>query len=331
MSPLALFNGNSHAAGPGEKLHTTVAVGRLADGQRVELPVVIVRGPREGPTVYVQAAVHGDEVNGIEVIRRFLQGLEPSALAGSIIAVPVANLPAFTARQRHTPWDGADMNRAWPGKPDGNLSERMAHALFESFVRQADVAIDLHAGFADTVMHALFLGDQPESRRLASVFGLPVIIQDDLTAGEPDQRFQGQLGRVCAGIGTPAITVQLGGPGRFQEEAIGAGVRGLWNVLRYLDMVPGEPEHTKTPPVVVEGRLTRALAPSGGLFVPAVAVGDTVELGQPLGTIYGLQRLVDEADVPAPVTGMVVALNPHPTVHTGEMIALVGKIASGEA
>ncbi|HLS88607.1 MAG TPA: succinylglutamate desuccinylase/aspartoacylase family protein [Sphingobacteriaceae bacterium] len=327
MIPLAHFNGSSKAAGPGEKLHTAVPVGRLADGRRVELPVVIVRGSGEGPTVYVQAAVHGDEVNGIEVIRRFLHALEPSALSGSIIAVPVANLPAFTARQRHTPWDGADMNRAWPGKPDGNMSERMAHALFESFVRQADAVIDLHADFADTVMHALFLPDQRESRRLAEVFGLPVLIQDDPEAGAPDQRFQGQLARGCAGIGTPAITVQLGGPGRFHEEAVAAGVRGLWNVFRYLRITPGEPEPPRQPQVVVEGRLTKALAPSGGLFVPAVAVGDKVELGQPLGTIYGLQRLVDEADVPAPVTGMVVALNPHPTVHTGEVIALVGKMA----
>lgn len=327
MSPLALFNGNSQAGGPGEKVHTTVATGRLAGGQSVELPVVIVRGPREGPTVYVQAAVHGDEVNGVEVIRRFLQALEPSALAGSIIAVPVANLPAFTARQRHTPWDGADMNRVWPGKPDGSLSERMAHVLFETFVRQADVVIDLHAGLADTVMHTVFVQNQGESRQLAAVFGLPVLLQDEPAAGEHGPRFHGQLDRVCAEIGTPAITPRLGGPGRFQEDAIEAGVQGLWNVLHYLNMVPGEPALPPEPPVVLEGQLTRALAPSGGLFVPAVAVGDTVELGQPLGTIYGLQRLLDEADVPAPITGMVLALNPHPAVHTGEMVALVGKMA----
>ncbi|MEX2355404.1 MAG: succinylglutamate desuccinylase/aspartoacylase family protein [Thermaerobacterales bacterium] len=312
--------------GPGERMHTTLTAGRLASGQPIEIPVIMVRGPADGPTVYVQAAVHGSEVNGIEVIRRFLTDLEPSDLSGTVIAVPVANVLAFVDRQRRTPWEDEDMNRVWPGKENGTLSERMAHSLFSRLVRQADAVIDLHTGYTDMVVHTVYMKDRRESRQLAEIFGTDVLIQEETSTEWEEKRFHGKLRNVCDEQGIPAITPELGGGGRFEETPIALGVRGIWNVLRHLGMVAGAAEVPVKQTVVAQGHLTRALAPEAGLFVPAVAPGDIVEFGQTLGSIYGIKRLIDEADVVAPAAGMVVAINPNPTVHTGEMIAMMGRV-----
>lgn len=315
--------------GPGERFHTTVTPGRLPSGQPIDIPVIMVRGGSgDGPTLYVQAACHGSEVNGIEVIRRFLQEIEPSELSGTIIAVPVANVPAFTHRQRHTPWENEDMNRVWPGKPDGSLSERMAHALFEGYIRQADAVVDLHTGYPGMVSHTVYMEGREHSEALARAFGMEVLMQEEVSGEWEQRRFQGKLRNACDEAGIPAITPELGGWGSFEEESIRLGVKGLWNVLRHLGIAEGEPEIPATQTTIAQAHLTRAVSPGAGLFKAAVKPGDMVELGETLGTVYGIHRLIDEADVRSPVAGMVLALDPHPTVHTGEMVAMLGRVVS---
>ena len=134
------------SAAPGEKRFGSLPIGDLADGTPIEIPVVVVNGAREGKRLFVQAGVHGKEINPIEVMRRVVTGLDPAALSGVLVGVIIANPLSFEARDRRAPYDLEDMNRVWPGKPDGAISQRMAYAIYEGGVRGSDALVDLHTG-----------------------------------------------------------------------------------------------------------------------------------------------------------------------------------------
>ncbi|MDP2871752.1 MAG: succinylglutamate desuccinylase/aspartoacylase family protein [Bacillota bacterium] len=315
------------AARPGEVARGVMPVGSFADGTPLEIPFILVNGAGDGPTVYVEAACHGSEINGLEVIRRLVtEELDPAKLKGRFILVPVANVVAFTHRQGHTPFDNENMNRVWPGKAQGRMSERMAYALWENAIKQANYLIDLHTGNSTLVTHVVFMGGEQSSRELAEVFGVEVLLQEEKDPDWQGSRFAGKLRNSADGAGIPAICPELGGNSKFEKVRIEQGLRGVLNVAKHLGMIPGSPVLPKKQWVVSQGHLTQVKVACGGAALFEVTGGDMVRTGDLICRVYSIRDFAVLEEVRAPMDGMIIMVAENPVLHTGDMAAMMGKV-----
>ncbi len=322
----------------------TIAPVGLPGSGDVELSIHEYVGS-EGPTVYVQAAQHGREVNGTEVLRRFHDELVESDLAGRVVAVPVAD-PLTFDRATYTAGRAVDetnpnMNRVWPGDGEGSAHERIAAALWEH-ARKADAVVDLHTMSPDALSHVVVTQNDGESIGLAEAFGTDLTLVEPLPGGddEPNEggesgndeggdeewqrrNFSGKLRVTAADHGIRCITPELGSHSHVQESAVETGLVGLRNVLRQLGLLPGEP--------VENGRAERARnhlgrvrAGDSGLFVPGeIAVGDRVTAGDRLGTLYDPTGYGGRETVRADRDGVLYSLTRKATVVAGDTLANV--------
>lgn len=312
-------------AHPGMRADGKLRVGTFADGSALDIPVIVVNGRRPGKVLYVQAACHGVELNGIEVIRRVLDLVDPARLRGALIAVPVANVVAFTHRIRQTHFDLEDMNRVWPGKEDGGMSQRMAHVLFSSAVLKADYLIDLHTGSGTMVTH-IRLAPEGEAATLARIFGTELLVKEPLDQSFKEKRFDGKLRVVAERHGIPGITPELGAHSRLQEESIAIGVRGVTNVMKHLAMIDGEPDLPALQTVVSYSSTTQVKANHGGLFVSAVKPGQRVQAGETIGSTYDVASFRQVELFQSPIAGMIVSYSENPVVHFGDSVAMIGRV-----
>jgi predicted deacylase len=306
-------------ASPGTSVRGWLPVAELADGTPVRLPVALVHGARPGKTLYLQAVSDGDELNGLAVVREILRLVRPEELGGALIAVPVLNLPAFHARQAFSPIDGQKMNRCFPGCATGTASERIAHAVFEAAVVQADLCLDLHQGGVKPMIdevrvrvardHAL----HGACLELARVFGLGYILDQE---GPP-----GQLARAAPDRGIPTIDPELGGCHGWDRASIEKGVRGVMNVLHQYGFLPGRPQIPERQWVVDGFEPVRASV--GGVVEFAVGLYEHVERDQPLATLTDLFGETREV-LRAPRPGIVWLHNLYPAVSSGEMVLSLG-------
>ncbi len=311
----------------GEIVHGVLPVGNFADGTPLEVPFIIINGAGEGPTVYVEAACHGSEINGLEVIRRLVtEEVRPQGLRGAFVIVPVANVVAFTHRQGHTPFDNENMNRVWPGKPDGRMSERIAHVIWENAIKDADYVIDLHTGNSTLVTHVVYMGGEKVSRDLARAFGVEVMIQEEKDTDWQKARFSGKLRNCADASGIPAICPELGGNSKFEPHRIEQGLRGVLNVAKHLGMLPGNPVLPTRQAVVAQGHLTQVKANAGGAALFAVTGGDRVKQGDLLCRIYSIRDFAVVEEVRSPIDGMVIMVAENPVLHTGDMAAMMGEV-----
>lgn len=271
-----------------------VVLARLPSGVPVRTVVHTYEGDAPGPTVYVQAAQHGREVNGTEVLRRFDEELDTGELAGTVVAVPVADPLTFDRVSYTTPETldsvHANMNRVWPGDPEGSLHERMAASLWRH-AGGADAIVDLHTGSPDMLTHVVYTEDHDASEELAEAFGTDLLLSEeagDRASPEWHERgFAGKLRVAAAGMDIPTITPELANSRQFDEDAIDTGLTGLFNVLRELDMLPGDPVPNGDPDYC-RNHLGTVEAADSGLFRPEpdLAVGDEMAAGDPLGVLY---------------------------------------------
>jgi len=316
----------SAAALPGQTAFGTIFIGTFADGSSLDIPVAVVRGAAPGPVLYVQAACHGIEVNGIEVIRRLMTGGALAGMRGALIAVPVANLVAFNHRMRQTFWDLEDMNRVFPGSAGGGMSQRMAHALYRSAVSKADYLIDLHTGGPGMVTHVR-LAMEGKSADLARVFGTEVLVREPLDADFRQMRYDGKLRLVAERKGIVGITPELGAHSSFQEDNIAVGLRGVLNVIRFVGMLDGEMDLPPRQVVVSYSSKTQVKATAGGVLRTEMLPGMSVRAGQELGRTYDIRKAFAEVETfVAPVDGIVMSYNDNPVVHFGDRIASIGVI-----
>ncbi len=293
------------------------------------IPVTVVHGARSGPVLALVAGTHGSEYAPILALHRLRQELDPAVLAGTVILVHVANLPSFLGRTvYYSPVDGQNLNRVYPGAPDGSQSERIAHAITSEVIERADFLVDLHCGDGNEALRPYtywMVSGDPEvdqaSRALALAFGLDHIVID--SERPPDPAKSVYTANTAILRGRPAITTETGGRGETDEESVALALRGSWNLLRHLGMVAGDP--ASPPAVVWLDRFEVLRSPVTGTFRPAVRDGYAVAEGALLGA---LTDLFGEAagEVRAPFAGVVNYIVATPPINAGEPLAMVSRI-----
>ncbi|WP_306055999.1 succinylglutamate desuccinylase/aspartoacylase family protein [Natronococcus wangiae] len=310
-----------------------VTLARLPSGVEIATTVHTYRGADDGPTLYVQAAQHGREINGTETLRRFHDRLPLDSLSGTIVAVPVANPLTFDRVSYTTPevLDSvySNMNRVWPGDAEGSLHQRMAARLWEH-VAEADAVVDLHTGSPDMLPHVVFLEGDARSRALAEAFGTELVLSeeaDDDASEEWHRRgFAGKLRVAAANEGIPSITPELAHNKQIVEDAVEEGVEGLLDVCRHLDMLPGEvPERGQT---LARNHLGQIIADDSGLFRPrpSLEIGQFVSEGTALGTLYDPTTYEVLQEAVADREGLLYTITREATVAAGDKLASVALI-----
>ena len=309
-------------------------LGRRPDGSQIGVPVIGLAGVEPGPTLGIIAGIHGDEYEGPEAARMLLAELDPAQLRGGIICAPVANVAAYEEFHRVGPIDHLDLNRVFPGKSDGSLTERVAAALVREVVEQCTALLDLHsAGFAyDLYPYVGFnatAGPTGEtSFALAKAFGVPV-----LYASTP---FPNVLRLEAAKREIPAILVEIGGEARCDPAGVMRMKQGLSNVLRQLGMVEGPLDGLPDDYTVVRAPAGGEFAhvSSGGFIRNQSALGAIVEKGQLLGTIVDLYGHPLE-EITAHVSGLVLSFRTIPVVRTGDwgysIVEVIGQTTVDES
>ncbi|HEU4511920.1 MAG TPA: succinylglutamate desuccinylase/aspartoacylase family protein [Nocardioidaceae bacterium] len=295
----------------GSAKEVELPITRLVTGADVSLPVRVVHGREDGPVVWVNAAIHGDEVVGIEVIRRVLGTLSPRTFRGTLVAVPIVNVLGFMTGDRYLP-DRRDLNRSFPGSSRGSLAGRIAHLFMTEVVAKCEVGIDLHTGSdrrANLPQVRADL-DDPRTRDLAEAFGAPVVLHARIR--------DGSLRHAARDKGATVLVYEGGEAWRFDGYAIDAGVTGVRRVLAALGMV--DPLEEEAPPATVECRQSGWVrARRTGILQLEVDLGARVEAGQRLGGVsdsFGRRVRLVHADR----SGVVIGLTNAPLVNSGDAI-----------
>jgi predicted deacylase len=278
----------------GERTTRRVPLGELADGSPLLLPVATIGGARPGPTVYLQAGIHGDEMTGIEVCRQALATIVPAELAGNVVAVPVANVASHLTRTRgflHEERWLIDINRIFPGNPAGLLTERVANVLFEAFVRHADLTIDLHSAL-DGCDIAPFVYIDPDDdehgtlevrERVGLAFGTPYVYYKSRNARFGTSDLSRSISAQADLAGLAVVSAEMGESRRVSGQYVPIGVHGVRNALVAMGML-----HEAPAPVAEQRRFTTFQilhAGRGGGLRLAVDIGHEVVAGQSVGEI----------------------------------------------
>jgi len=299
---------------PGERRDVEVKVARLPTGIWISLPIQVLHGREPGPSLWLSAALHGDELNGMEIVHRVLQRLDPDELRGTVIAVPVVNVYGFLEQSRYLP-DRRDLNRSFPGSPKGSLASRLAHLVTENVISRCQYGIDFHTGSAQRTNLPQIRADldDPETRSLALAFGAPLIYKA--------REIAGSLRATARRKGAVALVFEGGEPLRFNRRVIEVGVRGALAVLDALEMweAPGLPA---TAPIFEASSVRWVRASRSGIFHLEVELGQRVEKGQVVGWLsepLGNQRRA----VHAPSAGIVLAHTNSPLVYQGDALVHV--------
>ncbi len=321
---MSLLKIGTAVAETGARGFGAIHVGSLADGSAIQIPVIVINGAKPGRRLYLQAAAHGIEVNPIESLRRVVLDLDPQELTGQIVVVPVANPLGFRHHDRRTPTDREDMNRVWPGRRDGTISDRMAHALFSEAVAGSDLVIDLHTGYSTMITHTVFGEGDARSEDLARCFGTEYLLMEERDEDWQIARFSGKLRNVAAAEGIPAITPELGGYSKFEGNQIQAGVMGVTNVLASYGFLRGDVT-VPSRQIVIRNHLTRVTADAGGVFVSTVRPGQEVWETQELGYIYSPATFEIIETIRSPFDATVVLYAENPIVNSGDTVVNLGK------
>ena len=319
-----LVIGTARAA-QGTRANGVIPVGGRAGGGPINIPIVVVNGAEDGPVLWLDGAIHGDEHEGPIAIFRLLEQLNTKELRGAVVGVPVVNVGAWENCSRGNPMDlfTYDLNRIYPGRPDGHLTERVADAHHKTMIEHADIEISVHSGGAHSYLaYAQFFTPTPEGLELAKAMGpqWDLLLKSFSDRGSPQAAMKQK--------GKPAITVELGGlcdtfPERFR--ATGEHLAGCFlNVMRHYKMIPGQAMYAKKWMVGVQK--TVVLAPTSGFWV---AVPEVLRKRIPAGTIMArIHNLHGEVlvDIVAPYDGIPFGMRTNPSVQLGDWCVFYGVI-----
>ena len=311
-----------YAIKPGTRRKVDLPVADLYTQTELTIPMHVVNGRRTGPTLFLTAAVHGDELNGVEIIRRLLQMSALKSLRGCLIAAPIVNVYGFIYRSRYLP-DRRDLNRSFPGRETGSAASRLAHLVTSQVISKADYGIDLHTGSADRANLPQIRGDLSNSEvlRLARVFGTPVIINSDIR--------DGSLREAASANDIPLLLYEAGEASRFDELSIRAGVRGILRVMRTLGMLPNRKPRIAVIDPVISHSTTWVRAPRSGIVLTACKLGQRVRKGELLARISDPFGEVEEKVV-ATVSGLIIGCSQLPLAHEGEALYHIARFADND-
>ena len=303
----------------GERRLVDLPVSKLSNHTPVTLPVHVLHGMRPGPAMFVSAAVHGDELNGVEIIRRVLRTLQPGNIRGTLLCVPVVNAYGFIGRSRYLP-DRRDLNRSFPGSAAGSRAARLANLLLTEVVKRCQLGIDLHTA----AIHRVNLpqircayAQSARCRELGLAFGADVVLES------PER--PGSLRRAAREAGIDVLVYEGGEGLRFDEFAIKAGVDGIARVMLKIGMLempdgvePGPPADRVRPPMLANSAKW-VRAPEGGVLRTTKRIGDAVSEGEEIGIIA---NPYEEADTPvrSPIRGIIIGRTTLPIVNMGDAL-----------
>jgi predicted deacylase len=299
---------------PGTSERLSWSATELFEGVPVSTPVLVVNGANPGPTLCVAAAVHGDELNGIEIVRRVIHDLDEDDLNGAVIGIPIVNVQGFRRGSRYLP-DRRDLNRYFPGNPNGSAAARIAHSFFTKVIPHCDALIDVHTGSLSRSNLPQIRADlrNPEVVELTQGFASMVVLHSPPTPG--------MLRYAATEAGVPTVTLEAGGPLVLELNEVKRGVKGVESLLTSLGMVPkmrlfGDPE-----PVYYSSSWVRSN--NGGILLSNVSLGSTIRKGDLLGTITDPMNNV-QIDLRSPYSGRVIGMSRNQVVMPGDAAFHVG-------
>ena len=306
------------AAGTREQIHLPVA--RYLTGEWMNLPVEVIHGSRPGPAIWMSGAIHGDELDGVEITRGVSESLSPARLSGTVFAIPIVNVFGFLHGSRYLP-DRRDLNRSFPGSETGSLTSRLAHLLTKEILSRSDFGIDLHTAAVRRTNYPNVRADMsnPGCARLAKAFGCGIIVDQ---AGP-----EGSLRNCATGENCPTIILEAGEVWKVEPMYLETALRGISNVLADLGMIEEETAPAQEPYIVTSTSWVRA--DSGGFLQFHVSPGDVVEKDQILATNYGLLGREQEV-VQAAVSGIVIGMSTMPAVAPGDPIIHLARLKKKE-
>jgi predicted deacylase len=297
---------------PGERRIVDLPFTDLSTHTPMTMPVQVICGRRPGPRLFICAALHGDEISGTEIIRRVLKLGILRRLRGTLVAVPIVNVLGFVSLSRYLP-DRRDLNRSFPGSTGGSLAARLANLFLTEIVSTCSHGIDLHPGAVHRVNYPQVRAnlDDPESSRMATSFGVPVVINASVR--------EGSLRQAALAQGVPVIVYEAGEALRFDEFSIRAGVKGITRVMRELGMLPMQRRTSPRIDPIVARSSTWLRAPVSGILRAEVPLGIHVSSGTRLGALsdpFG----ENETEVISPTDGIIVGRTNLPLVHEGDAL-----------
>lgn len=312
---------DGEAIPPGSARDVKMAVGESYSGISVHIPLHVRRAMEPGPTVFVTAALHGDEINGTGAVRQLMLDSTFELKRGAVILVPVVNVLAFDRHSRYLP-DRRDLNRCFPGAKDGSLASRMARAIFDQIVSRADYGIDLHTAAVRRTNFPNLRADMSNEQvqRLAEAFGCEFILDGKGPAGS----FRREVTRA----GVPTIVLEGGEVWKVESTIVDTAVRGIRNVLIELEMLDGQPDRPQYQQVIKNTKWMRAQR--SGFLQFHVSPGEIVNKDQPLATNTSLLGQTNEV-ITAPAKSVVIGMTTLPATSPGEPVCHLGMLDGAQS
>lgn len=316
------FSIGEHHVSPGARKTVELPVSVLANHTPINLPVHVIHGTRPGPVMFISGAVHGDEILGVEVVRRVVTHPALRDLAGTLLAVPIVNAFGFINHSRYMP-DRRDLNRSFPGSDRGSLASLLADLFLREVVARAQFGIDVHTAalHRENLPQIRIAPDEPELLELANAFAPPVILISKLR--------DGTLRQCARDRGAMVLLYEAGEALRFNEDAIEIGVSGILRVMASIGMLAAAPLPA-TDNTIISTSSTWLRAPEGGILRSKARIGDQVQKDQTLGEI---SNPLGDLSVPvvAEADGVIVGRTNLPVVNRGEALFHVAKLKRSEA
>jgi predicted deacylase len=306
---------------PGARARLEWSASQSFSGSEVVSPVIVAHGLRPGPVLCLTAGIHGDELNGVEIVRRIVHGIDPQQLSGTLIGVPIVNLFGFSRGTRYLP-DRRDLNRFFPGSRVGSIASRIAQSFFESVVSHCDALVDFHTGSFDRSNLPQVRADlaNPEVLAFAGKFGATPVLH---SAGS-----KGMLRSAASRAGIPAVTFESGAPSLLQIPEIEASVRSVESLLYELGMTADVPARSEPQAIFYDSQWVRA--DSGGILISHVALGDRVTVGQSMGSVIDPINNIERV-ISSPVNGRVIGMARNQVVLPGFAAYHVGEEKTADA
>ena len=306
----------------GQTARINIDVGSIYDFTDMKMPVEVIRGKEDGPTFFISSTIHGDEINGIEIVRRLLASKALKKICGTLIVIPIVNIFGFNDRTRYLP-DRRDLNRCFPGIKTGSLTSQLAYKFMQEIALKSDFGIDLHTGAFHRCNYPQIRADISDEFTfdLAKAFGAPVIIGSNLR--------DGSLRAAVTQAGIPMILYEVGEALRFDEVGIEIGVNGILNVMREIGMIKGKVPKIAEKKIFLARSSSWVRAPRSGIHIAHQKLGKVVKKGEMLGEIsnpFGDHKTV----VKAHESGVIIGMSMLPLANKGDALFHIASEKKGE-